>query len=282
LHRGQGGTPGYRRGDGHPERNPPGNHLQPANWNGRRGTAGGQPASSGIGSLKDEFISTVSHELRTPLTAIRSLAEIFHDYPDTTPDRQREFSGIIIRETQRLTRLITQVLDFQKLESGRMRWNITDVAINDVIKDAISATGQLVADKNIAMRVHVPSTSPTINGDRDQLIQAMVNLISNAVKFCDPGLGKIDVRLETGTDQLIISVTDNGIGISKADQKNIFDKFHQVADPSRGRPKGTGLGLSITRQIVQYHHGELQVESAPQKGATFYFTLPLRQPPTHP
>jgi Na+/proline symporter/signal transduction histidine kinase len=235
-----------------------------------------------LDQLKDEFISTVSHELRTPLTAIRSLAEIFRDYPDTPAVRQREFAGIIIAEASRLTRLITQVLDFQKLESGRLHWNITDVAINDVIKDAISATGQLVADKNIAMRVHVPSTSPTINGDRDQLIQAMVNLISNAVKFCDPGLGKIDVRLETGTDQLIISVTDNGIGISKADQKNIFDKFHQVADPSRGRPKGTGLGLSITRQIVQYHHGELQVESAPQKGATFYFTLPLRQPPTHP
>ena len=228
--------------------------------------------------LKDEFISTVSHELRTPLTAIRSLAEILHDYPDTTPDRQREFSTIIIRETQRLTRLITQVLDFQKLESGRSRWTITAVDLKDVLEDAVSATGQLVADKQIRMHVHLPEKSQPIDGDRDQLIQAMVNLISNAVKFCDPDGGQIDIRLEYGTDHLTVSVMDNGIGISQADQKEIFNKFQQVVDPSLGRPSGTGLGLSITRQIVQYHHGELYVKSAKGEGATFYFTLPLKRP----
>jgi signal transduction histidine kinase len=229
--------------------------------------------------LKDEFISTVSHELRTPLTAIRSLAEILHDYPDTTADRQREFSSIIIRETQRLTRLITQVLDFQKLESGRARWHIAKVDLKDVVQDAVSATGQLVAEKNIQMIVQLPDASRPIDGDRDQLIQAMVNLISNAVKFCDPAKGRIEIRLEYGVDRLTISVADNGIGISEADQKQIFDKFQQVIDPSRGRPAGTGLGLSITRQIIQYHHGELTVKSAIGKGAMFSFTLPLARPP---
>jgi Na+/proline symporter/signal transduction histidine kinase len=225
--------------------------------------------------MKDEFISTVSHELRTPLTAIRSLAEIFHDYPDTPPDRQREFSGIIIRETRRLTRLITQVLDFQKLESGRTPWNITRLDLKDVVEDAVSATGQLVNDRKIRMQVHLPDLSRPIEGDRDQLIQAMVNLISNAVKFCDPDRGQIDIRLVYEDGRVVVSVTDNGIGISEADQKQIFDKFLQVVDPTRGRPPGTGLGLSITRQIVQYHRGELHVKSAPGKGATFYFTLPL-------
>jgi Na+/proline symporter/nitrogen-specific signal transduction histidine kinase len=225
--------------------------------------------------MKDDFISTVSHELRTPLTAIRSLAEILRDFPDTTHDRQGEFAGIIIRETQRLTRLITQVLDFQKLESGRMRWNISWVDLKDVVNEAVSATGQLVADKQIGIHVHLPDTSHPIEGDRDQLIQAMVNLISNAVKFCDPNQGNIDIRLEYGIDRLTVWVTDNGIGISEADQNQIFNKFHQVVDSSRGRPAGTGLGLSITRQIVQYHHGELNVKSVPGKGATFYFTLPL-------
>ncbi|BBO66963.1 sodium:solute symporter [Desulfosarcina alkanivorans] len=229
--------------------------------------------------MKDDFISTVSHELRTPLTAIRSLAEILHDYPDTSPDRQREFSGIIIRETRRLTRLITQVLDFQKLESGRTPWNINRLDLKDVVQEAVSATGQLVDDRQIRMQVHLPETSHPIQGDRDQLIQAMVNLISNAVKFCDPERGEIDIRLEYGDDRLIVSVTDNGIGISEADQIQIFDKFLQVVDPARGRPPGTGLGLSITRQIIQYHHGELEVKSAPGKGATFYFTLPLEPPP---
>jgi signal transduction histidine kinase len=103
----------------------------------------------------------------------------------------------------------------------------------------------------------------------------MVNLISNAVKFCDPDHGRIDVQLEYSEDRLVVSVADNGIGISEADQKQIFDKFLQVVDPTRGRPPGTGLGLSITRQIIHYHNGELQVKSAPGKGATFYFTLPL-------
>ncbi len=233
--------------------------------------------------LKDEFISTVSHELRTPLTAIRSLAEILHDFPDTTPDRQREFAGIIIRETQRLTRLITQVLDFQKLESGRMRWAITPVDMKDVVTDAVSATGQLVADKHIHMQVTVPDTSHPVHGDRDQLIQAMVNLISNAVKFCEPDQGRIDIRLENGADGLTVSVRDNGIGISEMDQKQIFDKFQQVVDPLRGRPQGTGLGLSITRQIIQHHQGKLQVNSRPGKGATFYFTLPWPEDSgTHP
>ncbi|WP_419655378.1 two component system sensor histidine kinase [Desulfosarcina variabilis str. Montpellier] len=229
--------------------------------------------------MKDEFISTVSHELRTPLTAIRSLAEILHDYPDTPPDRQQEFSGIIIRETQRLTRLITQVLDFQKLESGRTKWHITNVDLKAVVQDAVSATGQLVAEKNIQMNVHLPNSSRPIDGDRDQLIQAMVNLISNAVKFCDPNQGRIDIHLVYAADQLSVSVTDNGIGISETDQKQIFDKFQQVVDPSRGRPPGTGLGLSITRQIIQYHHGTLTVKSAPGKGATFSFNLPYHRPP---
>jgi Na+/proline symporter/signal transduction histidine kinase len=233
-----------------------------------------------LDQLKDEFISTVSHELRTPLTAIRSLAEILHDYPDTTPDRQREFAGIITRETQRLTRLITQVLDFQKLESGRTRWNISSIDLKEVVQDAVSATGQLVAEKRIRMEVHVPDATRLIEGDRDQLIQAVVNLVSNAVKFCEPDQGRIDISLEYGADRVTVSVSDNGIGISISDQKQIFDKFHQVADPSRGRPAGTGLGLSITRQIVQYHHGELNVKSAPGKGATFYFTLPYYHPPT--
>ncbi len=229
--------------------------------------------------MKDEFISTVSHELRTPLTAIRSLAEILHDYTETTPDRQREFAGIIIRETRRLTRLITQVLDFQKLESGRMRWTITQIDLKTVVEDAVSATGQLVADRQIEMQVSLPQESRTIAGDRDQLIQAMINLISNAVKFCDPEHGRIEIDLEYNETGPTVSVTDNGIGISEADQEQIFNKFQQVVDPSRGRPPGTGLGLSITRQIVRHHHGELSVTSTPGRGAAFSFRLPW-QPAT--
>jgi len=226
--------------------------------------------------LKDEFISTVSHELRTPLTAIRSLAEILHDYPETTPERQQEFAGIIIRETRRLTRLITQVLDFQKMEMGRLRWTISPVDLKEVIEEAASATGQLVAEKNIHLQLHLPEDLHQIQGDRDQLIQAMVNLISNAVKFCEPGRGRIDVLLTADERGATVSVVDNGIGISQADQRQIFDRFHQVMDPTRGRPAGTGLGLSITRRIIRHHKGELTVKSQLGKGATFSFFLPWK------
>jgi Na+/proline symporter/signal transduction histidine kinase len=227
--------------------------------------------------MKDEFIATVSHELRTPLTAIRSLAEILHDFPQTTVDRQREFTGVIVRETHRLTRLITQLLDLQALQSGRMGWTMTAVELKDVVAEAVGATGQLVADKGIRMTVDLPDGSRLVHGDRDRLIQAMVNLISNAVKFCEPQHGRIEIRLAYGDDHVRVSVRDNGIGIRLADQSQIFEQFQQVVDPRRGRPTGTGLGLSITRRIIEHHHGTLDVVSSPAKGATFYFTLPCEQ-----
>jgi Na+/proline symporter/signal transduction histidine kinase len=227
-----------------------------------------------LDQLKDEFIATVSHELRTPLTAICSLAEILHDYPDTAPDRQREFAGIIIRETRRLTRLIAQVLDFQKLELNHQRWTITAVDLKKVIEDAVSATGQLVVEKQIQLQVDLPDKVKSINGDHDQLIQAMENLISNAVKFCEPETGRIVIGLKAVAEGITVSVADNGIGIRPEDQERIFDRFHQVVDPQRGRPSGTGLGLSITRRIIRRHQGELNIDSRPGEGATFSFFLP--------
>ena len=166
--------------------------------------------------------------------------------------------------------------DFQKLELGRQRWSMTSVNLREVIEEAVSATGQLVAEKKIDMQLHLPDEVQPLEGDRDQLIQAMVNLISNAVKFCKSEVGRIDIRLEIDAQDLTVSVADNGIGISVADQQHIFDRFHQVVDPSRGRPAGTGLGLSITRRIIRHHQGELQVRSQPGKGATFSFSLPYK------
>lgn len=160
------------------------------------------------------------------------------------------------------------------MESGQTEWKITPVDIKAVVNDAVSSTRQLVNDRDIKMQVRLPDNSITIQGDRDQLMQAMVNLISNAVKFCDSDRGRIEIQLGATTDRIVVSVTDNGIGISKIDQKKIFNKFQQVVNPTLGRPPGTGLGLSITRQIIQHHHGKLWVKSTPGEGATFYFTLP--------
>ena len=225
--------------------------------------------------LKDDFISTVTHELRTPLTSVRSLAEILHDNPDLEKGQQKQFAAIIIKESERLTRLISQVLDVQKIESGVMEWQITQVDLLEIIQDALTATDRLIQDKHINLSMHLPEQVPMVNGDRDRLMQVMVNLISNAVKFCDNNQGLIDIALFVENDHLRVDVKDNGIGISPEDQAIIFEKFRQVKDTERGRPSGTGLGLAITRHIIQFHSGEIHVESEPGKGSTFSFTLPL-------
>jgi Na+/proline symporter/nitrogen-specific signal transduction histidine kinase len=224
--------------------------------------------------LKDEFISTVTHEFRTPLTSVRSIAEILHENPNIDDAKKKSFSAIIIKEADRLTRLIVQVLDFQKIESGKIQWEISRVDFKEVIKDAISATSRLIHDKNIQVDLNLPESITLIDGDQDRLIQVMVNLIYNAVKFCDNTKGIISIDLKAKTDHLKINVKDNGIGISRKNQKIIFQEFRQVKDSSTGRPAGSGLGLAITKKIVEFHKGKIRVKSRPGKGSTFSFTLP--------
>jgi hypothetical protein len=224
--------------------------------------------------LKDEFISTVTHELRTPLTSVRSLAEILHTNPGIEKDQHKSFTGIIIKESERLTRLINQVLDYEKIESAQMDWVITSTDMTEIIKDAVASTRQLVEDKNITIDYELNDHPPPISGDRDRLVQVIVNLISNAVKFCDAERGKINIRLTSNDKEVQVDVQDNGIGIKAEDQDKIFKKFQQVKDPARGRPYGTGIGLTISKRIIDFHHGKIWVESQPGMGSTFSFSLP--------
>lgn len=235
--------------------------------------------------LKNEFISTVTHELRTPLTSVRALAEIVQNNPDLDAQKHHRFVGIIIKESERLSRLINNVLDFQKIESGQIQWQMTRLDFREVIEDSIFSTGQLIEEKNIELTLDISNQDGFISGDKDRLIQVMVNLISNAVKFCDPGYGKIQVGMHTETIKtddrenhyLKVFVKDNGIGISKKDQEIVFQKFRQAIAGSKGRPAGTGIGLTITQHIIDSHGGRIWVDSELEKGATFFFTLPLLQ-----
>jgi len=227
--------------------------------------------------LKDDFISTVTHELRTPITSIRSLAEILYDHPDIDLLKRKHFSGIIIHESERLTRLISQVLDFQKIESGKVEWRIRNVDMGNIIDDALIATDQIIKDKNIRVVVHVPEQIPLVEGDPDRLVQVVVNLISNAVKFCEKDSGKIAIALVVEEDRIQVDVRDNGIGIRPENQTIIFETFQQVRDTGRGRPPGSGLGLSIAKRIIDFHHGQIWVESQLGQGSTFAFTIPLRK-----
>lgn len=225
--------------------------------------------------LKDDFISTVTHELRTPLTSIRAFSEILCDNPDLDVDQRHKFLTIIVKESERLTRLINQVLDLSKIESGNAEWHISEIDLREVIEDSLTATSQLFNEKHVQLHIALPEIVSPVIADRDRLMQVMLNLLSNAVKFCDEMSGHISVHLRETPDAVRVDVQDNGPGISPENQEMIFDKFRQVGDTMTNKPQGTGLGLPISRQIITYFGGHLWVESTPGTGATFSFTIPL-------
>ncbi|TYZ08051.1 histidine kinase [Hymenobacter lutimineralis] len=225
---------------------------------------------------KDEFLYTVTHELRTPLTSIRALAEILTDNPDLDEEERQRFLLTITRESERLGRLITLVLDLEKYESGKATLELAPVAMADVVTDALDAVGQLLRDKHIQLRVTIPPDLPPLPGDQDRLMQVLVNLLSNAVKSCRAdGSGSIAVAVEAGPDLLRLSVQDNGKGIDPEFHQLIFDKFFQARHQTMRKPEGSGLGLAITKKIVELHAGRIWVESHPGHGACFSVELPV-------
>jgi Na+/proline symporter/signal transduction histidine kinase len=224
--------------------------------------------------LKDDFVSTVTHELRTPLTSIRAFTEILLDDPEVETEQRKKFLGIITKEAERLTRLINQVLDLAKIESGKAEWTESRVDMKEVISDTLAAMDQLFREKNIKVEARLPEKVSTVTVDLDRMIQVMLNLLSNAVKFCNTTSGWIEVALSERDGGLRVDVRDNGRGISPEDHEAVFSKFHQVGDTLTDKPHGSGLGLHISRQIVEHFGGRMWVESTLGSGARFSFTLP--------
>ncbi len=226
--------------------------------------------------LKDGFISTVSHELRTPLTSIRSFAEIIFDNPDMPDEKKKEFVNIIVKESERLTRLIDDILDMAKMEAGQIDWQLQETASGPVIQDALIATSGPFRqeDRKIRLETDIAPDLPTVNADSDRLTQVIVNLISNATKFCDKKDGVVRVTAENIDDALVVRVKDNGLGIAPGDHAKVFQRFQQVGNMLTDKPKGTGLGLPICVEIIKYFGGEIGVESEIGDGATFWFRLP--------
>jgi signal transduction histidine kinase len=224
--------------------------------------------------LKDDFISTVTHELRTPLTSIRAFSEILRDNPGLDDAQRSRFLAIIIKESERLTRLINQVLDLAKIESGSAEWNETEVDLREVVEESLAATSQLFKERGIQVATDLDPAVPRLVADRDRLMQVMLNLLSNAAKFCERDRGRVRIRLRGSPGAVRVDVADNGPGIGVENQRIIFEKFRQVGDTLIEKPQGTGLGLPICREIVSHFGGSLWVESEPGKGATFSFTLP--------
>ncbi|MDD5248984.1 MAG: sensor histidine kinase [Rhodocyclaceae bacterium] len=226
--------------------------------------------------MKDDFISTVTHELRTPLTSIRAFSEMLHDDPKLALSERERFLGIIVGETERLSRLINQILDLAKLESGRAEWRTAEVDLGEVARESVTSFSQICRDKGIAIDLQLPAQPVLVLADRDRLIQVMLNLLANAVKFVAPATGRVEVRLRVTHQEVGVEVADNGPGIRPEERETIFEKFRQGGqDVMTDKPQGTGLGLPISRQIVEYFGGRLWAESVPGQGARFIFTLPL-------
>ncbi len=225
--------------------------------------------------LKDDFVSTVTHELRTPLTSIRAFTEILLDDPDVELGQRRKFLAIITKETERLTRLINQVLDLAKIESGKAEWIESSVDMKEVISDTLAAMSQLFKENNIEVEARLPEKVSAVTADLDRMIQVMLNLLSNAMKFCNETKGWVEITLLEHDGNLRVDVRDNGRGISPEDHVAIFSKFRQVGDTLTDKPHGSGLGLHISRQIVEHFGGKMWVESSLGNGACFSFTLPI-------
>ncbi len=224
--------------------------------------------------LKDEFVATVSHELRTPLTSIRAFSEILLNNMDMERTQQQEFLEIIVKEAERLTRLINEVLDLAKIESGRMEWHIAEHNVCSLVQDACNSVSQLFRERQITLVQKLPEQGVIACVDQDRFIQVIINLLSNACKFSEPEQGQVYVSLMSETDAVQIEVRDNGPGLSPENLINVFDKFYQVEDQQMGKPKGTGLGLPICQGIIEHHGGKIWVESELGQGAVFIIRLP--------
>ncbi|MEQ8762737.1 MAG: ATP-binding protein [Planctomycetota bacterium] len=230
-----------------------------------------------VDTLKDQFISNVSHELRTPLTSIRSFSEILLSCP---PDQwsqdhetTHEFLTIINTESERLTRLINDVLDLAKIESGRLEWELCAVDLTEIARLSSQPMRPLFESRKVGLEIALPENSLLVRGDRDKLQQVFVNLLSNAVKFSPEG-GVVTLRGTTTPTEHRIEVIDQGPGIPEAERENIFKRFKQIGDTLRDKPQGTGLGLPICRGIVEFLGGKIWVQEAEGGGSHFIFTLP--------
>ncbi len=224
--------------------------------------------------LKDDFMSSVTHELRTPLTSIRALTELMRDDPEMPPVQRQEFLALVVGESERLSRLVNQVLDLAKIESGHADWLAVDVDLGTLAEKAVATTAELFRARGARIELLKPAVVPTLRADPDRLLQVLINLLSNAAKFVPEGRGEVSLRLRVNPGLLAVEVQDNGPGVPPEQRTLVFEKFRQGGD-AKNRPQGTGLGLPISKRIVEHFGGTMWLRSAPGAGACFGFEIPL-------
>lgn len=228
---------------------------------------------------KTEFISFVSHELKQPMTSIRGYTDLLiQGVGGELSDAQHSFLGTVRSNVERMNKLVSDLLDVSRLESGRVRLDLGDVFIARVIEDVLQTTRKQIEVKQQVLEVDIPSDLPLVRGDQDRLVQVVTNMVSNAHKYTPEG-GHITIRAQRWPDEpdkfVMCSITDTGVGITPQDQERLFTKYFRATNPAvRGVP-GTGLGLVITKSLVELQGGEIWVESEEGQGSTFAFTIPV-------
>jgi signal transduction histidine kinase/HAMP domain-containing protein len=225
--------------------------------------------------VKSKFLANMSHELRTPLNAILGYTELILDkiYGDV-PEKIQEALERLEKNGRHLLNLINDVLDFSKIEAGQLNLSLNEYSMKEVVQTVLTSVEALAMEKNLDLKVTVPEELTKGMGDEQRIVQVLINLLGNAIKFTDEGEVRVEVTVSNET--FLVSVFDTGPGLSEADQRMIFEEFHQADGSSTRKKGGTGLGLAIAKRIVEMHGGRLWVESTLGKGSTFYFTLPVR------
>jgi signal transduction histidine kinase len=226
-----------------------------------------------LAAMRAQFVSSVSHELRTPLTAIRMFAETLLLGRAARNDMRDDYLQTIVSESERLTRLLDNVLDFAKIEAGRKTYHLRPCSPADVVRSAASTMDDLLARNGFHLEIAIDEEMPLVLADRDALEQALLNLLSNAVKYSGRGR-KIELGVRSRDGRVVIDVADAGIGIPPAEQNRIFEKFYRVNDPEHASIPGTGLGLTLVAHVVAAHHGDIRVQSEVGRGTTFSIVLP--------
>ncbi|NOT56086.1 MAG: response regulator [Deltaproteobacteria bacterium] len=219
--------------------------------------------------LKSELVMTISHELRTPLASLLGFSELML-MRDFAPEERRQCLAVIHKESARLSTLINNFLDLQRIEAGRQTYTFTHLALQPLLQDAVTVfTGQ----GTHSFQIEAPTTLPLVRADGDRLRQVLANLLSNAVKFSPEG-GDIVVNARQKGNSVVVSITDHGIGIAQDDIEQLFTKFYRVDNRETRDIGGTGLGLALVKEIIEAHQGRVWVESEQGIGSSFFFTLP--------
>lgn len=230
-----------------------------------------------LAKLKSDFTATVSHEFRTPLTSIRYLAELLQRGRVRDEGRKQQYYETITSESERLSRLVENLLDFSKIEAGMKEYKMEETDIASLAADVVGRFRQQAAFKDFTLETEIKNDLPSVPADKDSLARAVLNLLDNAVKYSG-GNPRVILRAWSGEGAVNIQVEDHGMGISKSEQKKIFEKFYRSESALEGDVKGSGIGLPIVQHVVRAHGGDVLLESEPGKGTRVTIRLPVRRP----